>query len=166
MLLKSETWGETKHGSVVNPQSTQHLDLFASFESIYIHVSESEPAVAALSQGPSKPIQEDITLTYSAAPGLELRIDAMIGDVRVEGVDSQRIELTATTIVRVSDVDKVRMALEGLALRVEVSPARRDLATWARPAMVVPGCSSSRDQLCVRCPKPPRVRGVPEAGAP
>ena len=164
VLLKSETWGETKHGSVVNPQSTQHLDLFASFESIYIHVSESEPAVAALSQGPSKPIQEDITLTYSAAPGLELRIDAMIGDVRVEGVDSQRIELTATKIVRVSDVDKVRMALEGLALRVEESPERLEIATSVQDDMVALGCTSYRYDLLIRCPKSTLIHVVAEDG--
>ncbi|MDK1020343.1 MAG: DUF4097 family beta strand repeat-containing protein [Candidatus Hydrogenedentes bacterium] len=165
LLLNSETWGERTQSRLVNPQSSQHFDLDASFESIYIHVSESEPAVAALSQGPSKPIQEDITLTYSAAPGLEILIDAaMFGDVRVEGVDSQGIELTATRIVRVSDVDKVQMALEGLALRVEESPERLKIATSVQDDMVALGCTSYRYDLLIRCPKSTLIHVVAEDG--
>ena len=164
VMLKSETWGETEHGSVVNPQSMQHLDLYASFESIYIHASESEPAVAALSQGPSEPIQEVITHSYQATPGLEVRIDAMIGDVRVEGVESQQIELVATRIVRVSDVDKARMALEGLALQVEESPERLEIATLVQDDMAALGCTSYRYDLLLRCPKSTLIHVVAEDG--
>ena len=36
-LLDGERWGDTAHGRVENPDAAQRFDLYASFDSIYIH---------------------------------------------------------------------------------------------------------------------------------
>lgn len=164
LLLSSETWGEYTHGRLVNDQSSQNLDLNASFESIYIHALGAKPQVAAPPEGPNKPIQETISGSYLAVPGLELLIDAMEGDVRIEGVDGQRIELTATRNVRVNDMDKADMALEGLALQVDESAERLHVTTSVQDDMAALGCTSYRVDLLVRCPKSTLIHVVARAG--
>ena len=164
VLLNSESWGDTEHGRLVRDGSTQHLDLYASFESIYIHVLDPDPVIAPQPQGPGKPIKEVITRSYPMSPGLEIQIDAMIGDVHIEGADTDRIELTATKIVRVTDVDKAQMALEGLALQVEESPERLRIATSVQDDMAALGCTSYRVDLSIRCPKSTLVHIAAEDG--
>ena len=164
LLLNSETWGETTHGRLHRDGSTQHLDLNAYFESIYIHALDPDPVIAPQPQGPSQPIKEVITHSYPMAPGLEIQIDAMIGDVRIEGADIDRIELTATQIVRVIDVDKAGMALEGLALHVEESPEYLRIVTSVQDDMAALGCTSYRVDLSIRCPKATLVHITAEDG--
>ena len=164
LVLNSETWGETTHGGVHRDGSTQHLTLNAYFESIYIHALSPDPIVAPHPQGPSQPIKEVITRSYPMTPGLEIQIDATIGDVRIEGADVDRIELTATQIVRVIDVDKARMALEGLALEVEESPERLRISTLVQDDMAALGCTSYRVDLLIRCPKSTLIHIAAEDG--
>ena len=164
LLLNSETWGETTHGRVHRDGSTQHLDLYASFESIYIHAIDRDPVIAPQPQGPDQPIKEVLSSSYPGAPGLEIRIDATIGDVRIEGVDTDRIELTATKIVRLRDVDKAQMALEGLALQIEESSDSLRIATSVQDDMAALGCTSYRVDLSIRCPKSTLIHIVAQDG--
>jgi len=84
--------------------------------------------------------------------------------VRIEGVDTDRIELTATKIVRLRDVDKAQMALEGLALQIEESSDSLRIATSVQDDMAALGCTSYRVDLSIRCPKSTLIHIVAQDG--
>ncbi len=166
VLLRSETWGETTQGRLINADSTQRLDLYASFESIYIHKTGANPIVppSQADPGAGEPMKEVITRSYPGTAGMEIQVDAIIGDIRIEAVEQDRVDLEATQFVRLMNVDKARMALEGLALRVEESGTRLHITTALQDDMAALGCTEYRIDLVLRVPKSTLIQISAENG--
>ena len=164
VMLNSETWGESTHGRILNKESTQRFDLYASFDSIFIHRGTREPIAEPLQAGAGEPIKELIEGSYAVAPSVELSVEATVGDVRIEGIDGERVEIVATQRVRLTDVGKARLALEGLAVRVEEEPGILRITTAVQEDMESIGCTAYRVDLLIRCPRSALVRVVAEDG--
>ena len=152
VLLQSETWGETTQARLENADAAQDIDLYASFDSIYIHKREAQPVIEPLDPQVGEPIKEVVEHRFDVASGTVLTIEAMEGNVRIEGGDVEHLEVIATQLVRVAEIENARMALEGLAVRVEETPGRLTVRTSVQDDMEALGCSDYRVDLTIRCP--------------
>ncbi|MCC6142882.1 MAG: hypothetical protein IT368_03640, partial [Candidatus Hydrogenedentes bacterium] len=82
-----------------NLESTQHINLSASFSDIHIDrpAKEGEPLMTPAES--TKPFNDVVNLTERAVGGSSLFVDASVGDVRVEPAEGDFVQVTGTRIV-------------------------------------------------------------------
>ena len=134
----------------------QRIVLNASFADVRIEreAKEGEPKTGVI-EG-AKPFNDVVSRTEAAPEGTSLTIDAIVGDLRVEGADTDQIQIKGTRIVWVPSASKAPAALEALELQVQRDANRVALTTVATAEMADLACTSYRMDLIVACP-----RGIP-----
>lgn len=165
LVLDSETWGDTISAASPNPDSKQHIELFASFGDIYIHQAALKADVEPLFESGGAPIQEALEREYELPEGAVVHIDAMPGDVVIQGYDGTRVQVTANQFVRLRDVNNARLALEGLGLHVEYAEDRLGISTVLHEDMEALGCTEYRVDLTVRVPRNAPIDLIVDDGA-
>ncbi len=153
LALISETWGNTTTAKNPNPDAQQHIELATSFADIHVHQAALAPTAEPLVAAPGAPITNVITQAYDLPAGGALRLNLMPGKVTIEGHDGPRVELTASQFVRVADVAKAQLALEGLALRVEPAADHLGITTAVQDDMAAIGCTEYRMDVAIRVPR-------------
>lgn len=165
LVLDGERWGDTTHGRVENPDSAQRFDLYASFDSIYIHQKGLQPTAEPLfDEAEGQPFQTQVLHTHFLAADGDLILEAMIGDIEVIGTNDAQSSITATLFIRTTREDKAQMALEGLSMNVDGAADRMHVVTSLRDDLEALGCTAYRIDLTVRCPSTARVSIIGEQG--
>ncbi len=151
--LRRTSQGHLTIARSANVESKRHISLRSSFGDIYIKREgrETEPG-PALVEGTS-PFKDVLTYTEMIPEGTEFIVEAISGDVRVEGVDEDRVHVTATQLVRVRDKDNAQAALEALVVRVEKEEGRLLVRTRVIDDMTTLGCPAYRIDLAIQCPR-------------
>ncbi|HEO72472.1 MAG TPA: hypothetical protein ENN80_14525, partial [Candidatus Hydrogenedentes bacterium] len=137
-----------------NVEAKQRVSLRTSFGDIYI-ACEGEPEMApapALVAG-TLPFNDVARHVEPVPEGMPCVVEAIAGDVRVEGVDEDRITVTATKLVRVHDKAHTEAALDSLVFEVERETDCFVIRTRQVGDMLALGCPSYRIDLAVRCPR-------------
>lgn len=139
-----------------NAESGLQLVLNAYFGEIRIEQAAAAGAPPPGETEGTKPFNDVLTRTAEVQEGLALGVDAVIGDVRVEGTDASQISIQATRIVWVPVAAKAAPALEALSLNVQQTGDRLLVSTAATQDLTSLECRSYRMNLLIQCP-----RGMP-----
>jgi hypothetical protein len=153
LALVSETWGNTTIGKNPNGDAPQHVNLESSFADIFVHQAALAPQAEPLAPANGAPITNVITQGYDLPAGAVVRLNLMPGQVTIEGYDGPRVEVSASQFVRVADVSKAQLALEGLALRAEPAADSLGITTAVQDDMAAIGCTEYRMDMTVRVPR-------------
>lgn len=137
------------------PGASQQITLNASFSDVAVSLQNGGPAPAKAADSGSM-FNEVTARRFTPQPGAVLGVEAVTGNVRVEGVDGAELEVSATRIVWVPNASAAVSALGALELRAQEDPGRLTLHTVADADMARFGCDSWRVDLLVRAP-----RGMP-----
>lgn len=144
--------------------ATQRIVLGASFGDVHIERRAAEGTQAAPDDSGAKSFSSVITRSEILAPGSGLRIEALPGDVRVEGVDGNEVLITATRTVWVDSASKAPALLEALDLHVEALPEALLLRSVLKQDASQLGARPPRIDLVVHCPRAVPVWIVAEQG--
>lgn len=152
VALERDVWGPSELASLPSLDTRQRMTLHATFDNVYLYrpVAHSGPADTAER---SRRVKEELFETHTLAPGQSIRIDAAPGNVDVFGTDDDRVTITATRRTRIADTSQARIALEGLALRVQSEGPVLRVLTLIQEDMEALGCTDYGIDLIVRCPK-------------
>ncbi len=153
IALTGETWGNTTTSKNLNPDAPQHIELATAFADIHVHQAALAPTAEPPVAASGEPITNEIKQGYDLPAGAAVRLNLMPGKVTIEGYDGPRVELTASRFVRVADVAKVQLALEGLALRAEPAAEYLGITTAVQDDMAAIGCTEYRMDVTVRVPR-------------
>lgn len=135
-------------------ESKQHIALRTSFGNIKISQAglKTEPA-RVLVEG-TQPLSRDVPPYDEAVPeNTEIVLNLVAGDVRVVGIDENRIHVKATQFVRVLDQNNAPAALEALVVEVQQEEGRMVVNTRVIDDMAALGCPAYRVDLMVECPR-------------
>jgi hypothetical protein len=144
--------------------ATQRIVLGASFGDVRIERRAAEGAQAAPADTDAKSFSSVITRSETLAAGGALRIEALPGDVRVEGVDGDAVSITATRTVWADSASKAPAMLEGLDLQVEAQPTRLLLKSVLKQDPAQLGARPPRIDIVVQCPRATPVTILAESG--
>ncbi len=103
--------------------------------------------------------------SFDIAENAQLRIDAVPGNVRVRGGDTDRLIVKVTRRVRVDAPEDARLALEALSFRHEEIDGRTRLIANVSRDMETLGVTSYRVDLDVTCPRTTSVEVFAEDGS-
>jgi hypothetical protein len=162
--LEQSTLGNVTVARSRNLESKQRVHLTAYFDTITIQHEGLKP-VALVPPAGGEYVRRTVEAGDPAPEGVEVMIRAALGDVRVEGVDSDRLEVRATQVVQMRTNANAQAALEALSLRLERLDGRLLVTTAVRDNMEALGCTHYRIDLEVRCPRPRPLRIAASSGA-
>ena len=150
--------GQRSQGNVTvarspNVESAQGISLNASFGDIFIKREGSDMTPAPVIMEETLPFKDVVTHSELVSEGTELVVEAMRGDVRVEGVDEDEVRVEATLLVRVEDEADVEAALETLLVKVEKEEDRLVVRSRKVGDMAGLGCVAYRVDLKICCPR-------------
>ncbi|GMW01175.1 MAG: hypothetical protein AMXMBFR84_23120 [Candidatus Hydrogenedentota bacterium] len=154
-------------GRSMNVESSQHIDLTSMFDAIHIHREgmkstekpQGEPAGDFIMDSDS-PV-ESVTLPE----GSTLSVQAIRGDIRVEGVDSDTVEIKVARVIRMTRKDNARQAVEALSLTHGPRANEYIVQTEVIGDMESLGCTYYRVDLEIRCPRNVPLKVVAENGS-
>lgn len=145
--------------------AAQRIVVGASFGEVRIERRAPEGAPAEPPQGDAKPFTGALARSGHPAPGSALRIEAMAGDIRVQGVDGDEVRVSATRVAWVPGAARAPEALEALDIEAAQEDGVYVLRTVARrPAAEVEARNWRVDWL-VECPRGMDVTVLAENGA-
>lgn len=136
-----------------NAASKQQVSLRSSFREIAIRREGATQAAAANPAIPTQPFKEVVTRTDAVLENSKVVVEAITGDVRVVGADTDTVRVTATKFVRVQSQSNVRAALQALNVKGEATEGTLTLRTSVTDNMAALGCTSYRVDLTVECPR-------------
>lgn len=151
--VERSSQGNLALGRVINMESPQQLTLHASFATIYIHQEGLKPSPAAPAQNGGEYVTRGIEDSAKLADDMQVHVKATLGDVRIEGVDSETLEVKATKVVRMRIKENAEKAIEALGLRIEPENGTLMISTAVRDNMEALGCTHYRVDLVIRCPR-------------
>lgn len=168
--VQSETWGHTTRVRTVQGNTDQRIALNTTFGDLHVHREApspesprpvSPPPAAQVSGLSDQAVKEVTTDAFIVSGETEIFVNAVIGDVRIEGVDEDRVTLTVTKHARLTSLENARLVLEGLAVRVKKEGARLHIRTVLQDDLESLGCTAYRIDLAIRCPRtaPLRIYG-------
>jgi len=155
VTLQHDEQAFTRHAWNDQMDSPQRLSLHTTFDNIVIRrTSSTGPGAAASPRNDGAiPIMDVVTRAKWVTEGTEIVIEALPGDVRVEGFDEDEVQITATRWVRLECPENARAAFDALALEMEDAAGRLIVRTAALQDMAGLGCASYRVDLDIRCPR-------------
>ena len=157
--------GQLRHARLVNPDAAQQISLHTTFSSIFIDYEEETAGAASPEPATGDELVQDVVSnTYPAADGIVVIIEAVTGNIRVEGVDEETLTVTVTKQVRLKSVKNAQLALEGLAVRVDEKTNLLHVRSFVQEDLEALGCTSHRTDLLIRCPRTATLRILAEDG--
>ncbi|MCL4693352.1 MAG: DUF4097 family beta strand repeat protein [Candidatus Hydrogenedentes bacterium] len=151
--VERSSQGNLSLGRVINLESPQKLTLHASFATVYVHQEGLKPSPAAPAQNGGEYVTRGVEESAELTDDMRVRVNATLGDVRIEGVDSNMLEVKATKVVRMQIKENAEKAIEALGLRIEPVDGNLTIATAVRDNMEALGCTHYRVDLVIRCPR-------------
>ncbi|MCC6489900.1 MAG: hypothetical protein IT364_20590 [Candidatus Hydrogenedentes bacterium] len=145
--------GALAYAKMVNMESKQRVSLHASFDNIYIHQEGLKPTPAPPSRSGGEYVTRGLEESAEVAEGMQVSIKAILGDVRIEGSDSNQLQVKATKVVRVQSQANAEAAIEALNLRLEPLDGKLFITTAVRDNMAALGCTHYRVDLEIKCPR-------------
>lgn len=157
--------GHSAHARIAHAGADQRIALHTSFNKVYIHQGTAEAAAqpnanaaaGAAASGAEiragEPIKAETTEIVPAPEGMEIHVNAIVGDIRIEGVDEEQLHVTATRLVRIESLENAQLALEGLVFRVVEDEGVLRVTTTMQEDMTALGCTSYRVDLVIQCPR-------------
>jgi DUF4097 and DUF4098 domain-containing protein YvlB len=152
ILLDRRVVGQATLASSINVDATQRIVLSAAFDSIYIHKETPEDAIEPLFISRTSPIEEALTQTFSVPDGTPIVLDAIAGDIRVEGIDDAQITVTAKKRANVAR-DSAAQALDAMTVAAEQRGETFHIITRANANMEALGCTSYGIDVVVLVPR-------------
>jgi len=134
-----------------NPDSSQHIILNTVFGDIRIERGAPEGTPPPSMAGDVKPFNDVLTREEAGVEGIRLAVNAMVGDIRIEGVDEDVVRIAATRIAWVPAAFQAPTALEALQLQIQRDADRLSVNTVATADMATLECSSYRVDLAIQC---------------
>ncbi|GMU93892.1 MAG: hypothetical protein AMXMBFR4_29500 [Candidatus Hydrogenedentota bacterium] len=149
-----------------NVETRQRMTLHVSFDNITIHQEGRKPAEApAVLKGSGEYIRRSVEQPLTEVPpGAEIVVKAILGDIKVTGYDSDRMQVRAEQIVQMRTNANAQAAIEALSIRVETLEGRVLVTTSVRDNMEVLGCTHYRVDLQLLVPRSSPVRIVADNG--
>jgi len=160
-----ETWGEVSRIETPYRDSPQKLSLYSSFDSIYIHRENGPATTPSTADLTAEPIKQVLTSTIPAPPDADLLIDAIVGNLEIVGIDEPaQVIVQATRHIRIADKAKAKMALEGLAVRLDEENGTLRVHSLVQDDMEALGCTEYRVDMQIQIPRGMRLRVVAQGG--
>lgn len=153
VTLSRSVQGQVTLARTDNIESGQRIALRASFGNIQIS-QEGAPAVPAPSIiQDTLPFKDTIATSLTVAEGTELVVDAIPGEITIEGEDQDAVTVSATRYVRMRGEGNAPAALEALVVNAQLENGRAHVTTAVIGDMEPLGCASFRVDLTIRCPR-------------
>jgi hypothetical protein len=130
----------------------QDVTLYAAFADVYIHQDGADGrnplAVAA-----SESVKGEVARVLPFAPGSELIVDATAGNVLIEGIDGDTVQVIGEQVVQVTAKGQAAAALE--ALVVDVTQTEQGLRVQSRVQADLDALGGlyHRIDLRIQCPR-------------
>lgn len=157
--------GDLVYGRTANPNSHQHIQLYATFNDIVIHREGGPPASRDVpSLEGTQPFSDVVNKTVADSQGFDLVVDGAIGDIHIEGVDEAATHIKATKLVRLKTATNARAALEALGVKFTQSDHRIEIDTSVTGDMASLDCSAYRVDLEIQCPRTTVIRVTAKSG--
>jgi hypothetical protein len=144
--------GALAFGSMIAMEAPQRLSIRTTFGDVFIHQEGLKPSPAAPTENGGEYVTRSVEDSAELGEVTRVRVKATLGDVRIEGVDSNRLEIRATKVVRMQVRDNAEKAIEALGLRVEPVDGELHITTAVRDNMEALGCTHYRVDLQIKCP--------------
>ncbi len=137
----------------VNPTTSQHVNLRASFANIVIQREGAPPVAQPASLEASQPFQDVQTLAQPIFENGQLAVEAIPGNIVVKGTDTDQVRVKCTKLVRVQSQSNARAALQALDARATATESTLKIVTSVTDNMAALGCTSYRVDLDIECPR-------------
>ncbi|MBN2310753.1 MAG: hypothetical protein JXR94_17400, partial [Candidatus Hydrogenedentes bacterium] len=160
--------GKTTVGSqfvsarTTNVEAEQRISLTVTFDDVHIHLEGlPEEAGPAVEEGTElvRKVSED---TAAFTEGMELIVDAPLGDIRIEGTDEDAVRVKASKLARLQSKSNASAVLDAIELSVKTLDNRIRIQTHVQDNMESLGCTYYRVDLEIQCPRtaPLKVTGA------
>ncbi len=151
--LNRSTQGGLQIGQVTPPEPTHRIAMDALFADVTLRresgfIPDTSPSTAS-----GVPTYDtELLPPFDISADGHVRIDAVPGNVRVRGSETDRLVVKVTRRVRVDTPEDARLALEALAFRHEQIDGRTRLIANVSRDMESLGVTSYRIDLDITCP--------------
>lgn len=153
LIMDIDAWAGSTYGQLLNVDATQRIFLVAGLDTIYIHSEDAAPPeVLSITEATGQTVQSPLEATYPAPQGSRLVIEASVGDVRIEGIEGDKVILTATKSVVVNSLDDAKAAMDALTLQSRPEGDLLHIRTVVKGDMEMLGCQTYRVDLVIQCP--------------
>lgn len=160
-----ETWGDVTRIASDSKDAGQRISLHSSFDTIYIRKDTMETLAEPLVDAGAAPVKQVLTSVIPVAEGVDLLVDAMAGNVEIIGIDDpSQVIVQATRYVRIGDKNKAKMALEGLAFRLDNENGTIRVHSQVQEDMEALGCTEYRIDLHIQFPREMLLRVIAQNG--
>ncbi len=151
--LQRSSQGDYTIARSPHPDVQKRFMLRTSFGTIRISALKLEDSNNPNTLTGTKPFSEPLVRSEPAPPGTTLTIDAMVGDIRLEGTDDNHIRITANRVVWVSTAAEASPALEALDVQVLQDGDNITINTLLKDSTVDLGATTYRLDLNIECPR-------------
>lgn len=142
------------HAKSLTADAKQRLRLDVSFDNVAVRVQGVPPTTVTAEATAGSSVDEPVAEKMFPVPqGGRLLIDAIVGDVQIEGTDGAELTVSATKHVRVNETANAPGALEALVLNPEQTGNDMRITTAVQKDLAALGCTSYRVDLVITCPK-------------
>ncbi len=151
--------GDLTFGHRANPEARQRIALHTSFGDIEIR--NEDERIEMIDSGTARGVYTEgvVRKEIDLPEGTKIVVDAIVGNVRIEGVDSDRAHLRATQVVRMEPDANPRPAIEALDVNVtQIDDGQLSIRTAVRDDMGALGCSYYRIDLVLTVPRTSRLQ--------
>ncbi len=159
--LNPVSTGDLTYARSLNVESKQRIRLDATFGDVEIlrprPVSEPSQRPMEAREYTEGVVEQALDLPE----GTQVVVEAITGNVRVVGVDENRLSVKATQVVHMGsqgDPQATMAAIEALDLRVEELAGRATIKGAVRDDLAALGCLYFRMDLAVTCPRTSPIR--------
>jgi DUF4097 and DUF4098 domain-containing protein YvlB len=156
--------GNLALGRIINMESPLQMTVHSSFATVYVHQEGLKPSPAAPTQNGGEYVTRGTEDSAELSDDMQVHVKATLGDVRIEGVDSNTLEVKATKVVRMQIKENAEKAIEALGLRVEPMDGKLLITTAVRDNMEALGCTHYRVDLIIKCPRTAAIQIHAQSG--
>ncbi len=136
-----------------NVDALQQITLNAAFADVRIERETREGNTPPRKLEGLKPFKDVLTRNEALPRDFRLVIDAIEGDIHIEGTDKNWVRLTANRIVWVEAAAQAANALDALEVQVQQNPDHLLIRTIAPESLPESANAVGRVDLDIRCPR-------------
>jgi hypothetical protein len=144
--------------------AAQRIVVSAAFGDVRVERRTPEGAPVEAPQGDAKPFTGALARSGVPVPGSSLRIEAMPGDIRLQGVDGDEVRVSATRVAWVPNAARAPGALEALDIEAVQEEGVFVLRSLARRDKAEVDARDWRIDWLVECPRGMAVSVQAESG--